>query len=334
MPTTNLRSRCPIAVLSDLRMLFDQRDSKQAVSKKWRHCNVIILLSALAASPPSSIAASVVKWEPILLPLEGASVTKLTHAPALPARVYAACDRAGVYRSDDWGDTWALATHGLPFDGQVDALISHPLDPNIVIAGVQGDVYRTSNGGASWELWEDNPSAQLMTPAAISSDGSALLLKATPNGGPGLLVRSTDQGKSWVPADSGLEGFVPHEVSFNPSDPLQVVACVWNDAGGVFRSSDGGISWTRVTLPGTFVSISWSAADPNVIYALQFGATTTTIHRSSDAGLSFQAAGTSAGMADPVLVRASNGSRHHLRWGAFGNGVRNTSPHSARRPEH
>src|SRR5688500_772104 len=129
------------------RARFDMK--AEICMKSW-----ILAVSALLSCP-----ALAEEWAPVPIPFGTADVQVLAYAPSQTYRFYAACVRAGVYRSNDWGDTWILATRGLPYDQTVQSLLVDPNNPDIVLAGVEGDVYRTDNGGASWELWEEDAAA-------------------------------------------------------------------------------------------------------------------------------------------------------------------------------
>jgi photosystem II stability/assembly factor-like uncharacterized protein len=81
-------------------------------------------------------------------------------------RTYAAVEVGGVLRSDDSGQSWALAAGS---DGNPDLsgppepfvypdvhdLAVHPSDPDRVVAATGGGLYRSSDGGATWELLYD-----------------------------------------------------------------------------------------------------------------------------------------------------------------------------------
>src|SRR5438552_1823944 len=102
-------------------------------------------------------------FHPEKYPEVGQCVHKLLAHPARPDRLWQQ-NHCGVYRSDDRGDNWErLDGNGLPSDFGF-ALALDPEDPDVayVIPEVSGEqhftpdarlgVYRTGDGGASWEL--------------------------------------------------------------------------------------------------------------------------------------------------------------------------------------
>lgn len=69
--------------------------------------------------------------------------------PREPKRVYAASD-AGVYRSNDAGQTWEPARRGLP-EGGIVALALDPRQPeHLYAAASTGALYASADGAASW----------------------------------------------------------------------------------------------------------------------------------------------------------------------------------------
>ena len=101
----------------------------------------------------------------------GQCVHKVVNHPSRPERLFLQ-NHWGLYRSDDWGDSWHDIANGVPSDFGF-AMQMHPHDPEVVyIVPVESDqfrcvpeaklrVYRTSDGGASWEaLAEGLPQEQ------------------------------------------------------------------------------------------------------------------------------------------------------------------------------
>ena len=91
----------------------------------------------------------------------GQCVHKVTHHDSRPERLFLQ-NHWGLYRSDDWGDSWQDIANGVPSDFGF-PIQSHPHEPDTVYAiPLQSDefrvvpeaklrVYRTIDAGASWQ---------------------------------------------------------------------------------------------------------------------------------------------------------------------------------------
>jgi photosystem II stability/assembly factor-like uncharacterized protein len=69
--------------------------------------------------------------------------------PKQPKRVYAAGD-AGLYRSDDAGETWQAAAQGLPGGGVVALALDPRQTQRIYAATPAGVLYLSEDGATSW----------------------------------------------------------------------------------------------------------------------------------------------------------------------------------------
>ncbi len=154
-------------------------------------------------------------------------------------------DPVGVYRSTDGGTNWTLLAGGLPATAASDVWID-PSDATIVFAAIgdiygpaENGIYRSLNGGDSW--------------AKLSFGG----LPTTNNGRISMAIA--------------------------PSDPLRIYAMITNPASstgggastkGVYRSDDGGNTWTSRS-PGNIQSTyGWylstvlvDPVNPNIVFA-------------------------------------------------------------------
>ncbi|HYW51461.1 MAG TPA: glycosyl hydrolase [Gemmatimonadaceae bacterium] len=166
----------------------------------------------------------------------------------------------GVYRSTDQGRTWSNV--GLRSTRQISAVRVHPTDPNVVYVAAQGDrwkgsadrgIYRTKDGGATW--------TQVLKGVNAFSGASDLSMDAT---NPRILYATfwDHQRTPWM-VRSGGEG------------------------SGIWKSIDGGDSWTRLTegLPSLMgkVGISVSPVNPERVFAI-VEAERGGLYRSDDAG--------------------------------------------------
>ncbi len=183
----------------------------------------------------------------------------------------------GMYKSDNGGKTW---THiGLDKAGQIGAVEIHPTNPDLVYVAAQGQpfnaneergVYRTSDGGKNWKR---------------------------------ILYVSDSVGAV--------------DIEFAPNNPNVVYAAMWrnerkpwtiisgaNKIGGVYKSSDGGDTWKKITngLPQGLIGkidFAVSPADPNRLYALiEAPKEERGLYRSDDQGESFQLISTKKDLTD------------------------------------
>jgi len=175
-------------------------------------------------------------------------VTDLVMDPRNPAVLYAAVRGIGVYRSADRGTTWFLASTGFATAMQRINLALAPSAPDTLYASVQGSgpdlagIWRTTDGAATW-------TQRAATGASCGSqcwyDMAIAVDPANPDvvyfGGVGLF-KSTDGAGTFAAITGGVH-VDQHVLAFAPSDAGQLF--VGND-GGIYRSTDGGGSWTSL----------------------------------------------------------------------------------------
>lgn len=147
----------------------------------------------------------------------GQCVHKVVHHPSRPERLFLQ-NHWGLYRSDDWGESWQDVANGVPSDFGF-AMAAHPSDPDTVyIVPLEADgfrctpdaklrVYRTRDAGASWEpLARGLPQEDAYE--TVLRDG--LCTDALPSAGvyfgtrSGKLYASRDDGDSWSLVRDGL----------------------------------------------------------------------------------------------------------------------------------
>jgi photosystem II stability/assembly factor-like uncharacterized protein len=194
-------------------------------------------------------------WIPIFEGQDTQSIGAIAVAPANSDVIYVASGEGlhrpdlsvgdGIYRSSDAGKTW---THLGPRDGQqIPALAVDPKNPDRVFAAVLGHPYG-------------------------------------PNTERGIF-RSEDGGRHWEKVLYKDENTGGSDVVIDPKNPQVVYASLWNDRlgpwedgnsyetanGGLFKSTDGGTTWKRLTagLPADLVQINVaiSASNPQRLYA-------------------------------------------------------------------
>jgi photosystem II stability/assembly factor-like uncharacterized protein len=162
-----------------------------------------------------------------------------------------------------------------PEGNRSDAAAGVPGDPNIYYVGsASGGIFKTTDGGIHWDaIFDDQPVSSIGSLAVAASDPNIVwagtgeaFIRSHVSIGQGI-YKSTDAGKTW--ALMGLEqtGRMPR-VAIDPHDPNIVLACALGHAygpqpeRGVFRTTDGGKTWTKVLFVDDNTGCSDLAMDP------------------------------------------------------------------------
>lgn len=190
-------------------------------------------------------------------------------APALSLAVdpgdfdvlYAGLD-VGASVSRDGGRTWRPAALGLPIVSYpapavpvaVLALAAHPFQPGTIFAGTQlAGVYETRDGGDHWRAGDQiglgggiyrPPYVHPARPDTIYVQGLDNI---------GTLWRSTDGGRSWSRRSSAFDrGLFLSTLALDPRSPKTLYASgvLLTGGSGLFKSLDGGATWSGLGLPG------------------------------------------------------------------------------------
>ncbi len=205
----------------------------------------------------------------------------------------------GVLRSTDGGTSWD--TTGLSWAFQnitaVQEIVINPLNPSTVFAATSEGVFRSTDAGGSWSL--SNPVLMAMDLVINPSDTTILIsshgnLNSSPN--PGLYM-TFDGGGAWTKLEGGLpaSNFGRTSLDISRSDPSVVYAGISNGSSssiiGLYRSTDGGLSWSLRTATNYVGSQGWydnviavHPTDPSTVYCAGFD-----LHKSSNGGTNLPA---------------------------------------------
>jgi photosystem II stability/assembly factor-like uncharacterized protein len=174
-------------------------------------------------------------------------VTQILFDRADPDTVWAGVEIDGVHRSTDRGRTWIRTSEGLVSD-DIHGLAVVRNGGKLVYATTNKGLHVSRDNGASWQLQPLDSPWQYTRTIVPRADGDATVFLTNGNGPPGStgrLLMSRDHGRHW--RDANLPGELnstPWTVTTNPADPKLVFVC--SNLGQIFRSTDGGETWTRL----------------------------------------------------------------------------------------
>jgi photosystem II stability/assembly factor-like uncharacterized protein len=175
---------------------------------------------------------------------------------------------SGLYVTEDGGAHWnEVKGGGLPDKpyGRIAVAIA-PSSPEIVYAmveSVKSGLYRSSDGGKTWERRDDSQNMVwrpfYFATLIVDSTNPDRLFKPD-----GDLIQSLDGGKTFASAGGGAHGDF-HDVWIDPADTRQVIV---GDDGGLWFSKDGGNRyWKSNNLPvSQFYHVSVDDEDPYRVY--------------------------------------------------------------------
>jgi photosystem II stability/assembly factor-like uncharacterized protein len=245
----------------------------------------------LFAQAPAPAAASA-QIDPVLFgglrwrsigPARGGRSQAVAGASSRPLEYYFGATGGGLWKTTDGGQTWRPVSDRFFKTSSVGAVAVSESNPDVVYAGM-GETELRGN--------------------IIQGDG---------------VYKSTDGGKTWTHA--GLEKTMAiARIRIHPSNPNVVyVAALGNPYGpnpdrGVFKSTDGGTTWTRVLFQNEktgAVDLSMDPKNPDVLYAglwevfrtphsLSSGGPGSALFKSSDGGAHWTDLTKNAGLPKPI----------------------------------
>jgi hypothetical protein len=212
---------------------------------------------------------------------EGWPIYHAVHDPVTDSIYAAAASEwhgAGVWRSDDHGESWELSSEGLGYgdDGlRLSKLSGLTVAHGRILAGAEAaGVFESRDGGATWSLlstldgqpgrtdWNDpakQPPGHLGLPAILPHPDDPARFWAVIQGYG--IFETSDDGASWAPRNRGLRadwplenpeiGYCVHKLVMSPVDNDRMYQ---QNHCGMHRSDDGGHSWVEITegLPTEF----------------------------------------------------------------------------------
>ena len=237
----------------------------------------------------------------------GGWVQSMTASRYAAERLWVGSDVAGVFRSEDGGRHYTTCNEGNE-NLFVECIAEHPKNPDLVLIGTFGGIYKTTDGGRTWALKRTGfppcaPNRRTVIVSRIIWDAKGAVWASVgaprySNMGRGELYRSTDDGETWenvVPDGAMDKACAAMDMALVGSAIL-----ISTPTNGVIRSTDGGRSWkpSNAGLPHLRTRrFAQAAKDPRRLYLTLRGKAGETPWnsppmRSDDGGLSWRPCGT------------------------------------------
>lgn len=214
----------------------------------------------------------------------GFGVIKTLTYDSSKGRLWAGAYPGGLFYSDDLGNNWNSLANKLPFYN-INSINISPFDSKII----QINNYISYDGGNNWtqlELKTNNGDSIINIHCAMfSSDtfGKAFvncqIYNLQTNRAKYVTFISRDNLKNL----NNLGDYYFADMKTSPKNNLVLYGA--SNFGGIYKSINGGNSWSKLSLNTSFTTlIATSKAEPSSLFALNYGISPARVYKSDDAG--------------------------------------------------
>ncbi|MGH9348358.1 MAG: VPS10 domain-containing protein, partial [Vicinamibacterales bacterium] len=262
------------------------------------------------------------KWRSVG-PHRGGRVTAISGVRQQPCTFYMGATGGGVWKTETCGNIWTPVSDGQIATGSIGSIDVSESNPDIVYVGtgsaairsniiIGRGVYKSTDAGKTWQFLGLKESGQIGEVRVHPSNPDVVWLAALgspfgPNAERGIF-KTTDGGKTWRKTL-----FIDNEhggrtVAVDKSNPNVLYAAIYRgfrkgwdiisggpaDKGGIYKSTDAGETWTRLSsgLPRTLIGkidIDIARSNPRVVYAMvEAPREEGGLYRSDDAGATWR----------------------------------------------
>jgi photosystem II stability/assembly factor-like uncharacterized protein len=256
-------------------------------------------------------------------PARGGRSLAVGGSDARPMEYWFGATGGGAWKTTDGGSNWSPMTDGKISTSSIGSLAVCQSNPDVVYIGggetqfrgniIQGDgVYKTTDGGVKWDHLTDLRDSQAIARLRVHPTNCDVVYAAVlgqvynehPQRG---IFKSADGGKTWRRTLFRDEKTGGVDLSIDPKNPNVIFASLWEanrtpwsmssggPGSGLFKSTDGGDSWTEISknpgLPSGLwgkVGVSVSGADGNRVYTLIENEAAGGLYVSDDAGATWK----------------------------------------------
>jgi photosystem II stability/assembly factor-like uncharacterized protein len=252
-------------------------------------------------------------------PHRGGRSTAAAGVRTQPNVFYMGATGGGVWKTENYGITWTPISDGQIETGSIGAIDVSDSNPNVIYVGTGSEairsnvivgrgVYKSTDAGRTWQFAGLRDVGQIGQVKIHPKNPEIAYVAAIGNpfgwGPERGVFRTKDGGKTWekVLFINDQTGAV--SVAINWSNPNEIYAGAWRGQrkpwtiisggpaaeGGVYKSTNGGDRWTRVSagFPDDLIGKVWvdvAQSNPNVVYAqVEAKGAQGGLYRSADSG--------------------------------------------------
>ncbi len=260
-------------------------------------------IATSAAKSPTTAAMSKLEWRSIG-PYIGGRVVAVAGVPSRPNLFYMGAVQGGVWRSDDYGQSWENLTDGkIPgIASSIGAIAVAPSNAKIIYAGtgendIRGDfstgdgIYKSTDGGNTWHyagLRETHMTSSIVVdprnPNVAYATSMGHVFAPNPERG---VFKTIDGGKTWKKVLYVNENTGANTVVMDVRNPDVLYVSMWQaqrspwnlTSGGpgsaIYKTIDAGAHWTNISSHPGFargilgkMGVAVAPSDPRIVYAI------------------------------------------------------------------
>ena len=233
-------------------------------------------------------------WENISKGMTHSRVIALGIDPVYPATIYAGTKGDAVFKSFDGGQRWVSRRNGLDdvtISSVVNQFVFDPYDHEKLFVATTMGVFESQDAGDSWQKRMNGMKEVLMVITLAMDPKNTSILYAGTSGG---IYKSEDRGNIWSKRNNGLvdsdviQSSRSLDVTMIRIDPWQTQTVYAATLQGLFKTTDGGDSWSRIaeSLPDhMIIALALDHSSQDVLYV----ASREGIHKSADGGVTWEA---------------------------------------------